>query len=187
MKTQRGPLPRDSERNDNFRVRRYVAKYTINPAIAHGVARHVGSIEPGKLADLVLWRPAFFGVKPEMVIKGGFIAWSVMGDANASIPTPQPVLYRPMFGSHGRAVAQTSLTFVSRAALDAGNPAKLGLHKRAVAVENCRRVGKADMVHNYSTPKIEVDPETYEVRADGELLTCEPASVLPLAQRYFLF
>jgi urease subunit alpha len=187
MKTQRGPLPEDSERSDNFRVKRYVAKYTINPAITHGIAAHAGSIEPGKLADLVLWRPAFFGVKPEMVVKGGFIAWSAMGDANASIPTPQPVLYRPMFGSHGRAVAQTALTFVSRAALEADLPKRLGLRKTAVAVENCRRVGKADMVYNSATPSIEVDPETYEVRADGELLTCEPASVLPLTQRYFLF
>ena len=187
MKTQRGPLPEDSARNDNFRAKRYVAKYTINPAVAHGLSRHVGSIEPGKLADLVLWRPAFFGVKPEMVVKGGLIAWSVMGDANASIPTPQPVLYRPMFGAHGRAVGSTSLTFMSRAALDAGLPAKLGLLKQAIAVENCRRVSKANMIHNAATPRIEVDPETYEVRADGELLTCEPAAVLPLAQRYFLF
>jgi urease subunit alpha len=187
MKTQRGPLPQDSERNDNFRAKRYVAKYTINPAVAHGLSQHVGSIEPGKLADLVLWRPAFFGVKRELVVKGGLIAGSVMGDANASIPTPQPVLYRPMFGAHGRAVGSTSLTFVSRAALDAGLPARLGLFKRAVAVENCRRVGKADMIHNAATPRLEVDPETYEVRADGELLTCEPAAVLPLAQRYFLF
>ena len=187
MKTQRGPLPQDSGRNDNFRAKRYVAKYTINPAVAHGLARHVGSIEPGKLADLVLWRPAFFGVKPELILKGGLIAWSVMGDANASIPTPQPVLYRPMFGSHGRAVGSTSLTFMSRAALDAGLPAKLGLAKQTAAVENCRAVGKADMIHNDATPRIEVDPETYEVRADGELLTCEPAAVLPLAQRYFLF
>jgi urease subunit alpha len=187
MKAQRGPLPQDTVRHDNFRVKRYVAKYTINPAVAHGLSRHVGSIEPGKLADLVLWRPAFFGVKPELILKGGLIAWSVMGDANASIPTPQPVLYRPMFGSHGRAVGSTSLTFISRAALDAGLPAKLGLLKQAVAVENCRRVGKADMIHNAATPRIEVDPETYEVRADGELLTCEPAETLPLAQRYFLF
>ena len=187
MKTQRGPLPPDSERNDNFRAKRYVAKYTINPAIAHGLSRHIGSIEPGKLADLVLWRPAFFGVKPELIVKGGLIAWSVMGDANASIPTPQPVLYRPMFGAHGRAVGSTSLTFMSRAALDAGLPGKLGLLKRAVAVENCRRIGKADMMHNAAMPRIEVDPETYEVRADGELLTCEPAAELPLAQRYFLF
>ena len=187
MKVQRGPLAGDSTRNDNARVKRYVAKYTINPAITHGVASHVGSIEPGKLADLVLWKPAFFGVKPEMVVKGGFIAWSVMGDANASIPTPQPVLYRPMFGSFARAIGSTSLAFVSKAALEAGVAQKIGLQKQAVAVGNCRRIGKRDMVHNSATPKLEVDPETYEVRADGELLTCEPASVLPLAQRYFLF
>jgi urease subunit alpha len=187
MKTQRGPLAADSSRNDNARVKRYVAKYTINPAITHGVAAHVGSIEPGKLADLVLWKPAFFGVKPEIVVKGGFIAWSVMGDANASIPTPQPVLYRPMFGSFGRAIASTGLAFVSKAALDAGVPRKIGLGKRAVAVEKCRQIGKRDMIHNAAMPKLEVDPETYEVRADGELLTCEPARVLPLAQRYFLF
>jgi len=187
MKVQRGPLPGDSSRNDNTRVKRYVAKYTINPAITHGVAAHVGSIEPGKLADLVVWKPAFFGVKPEMIIKGGFIAWSVMGDANASIPTPQPVFYRPMFGSFARAIASTGLAFVSKVALEAGIPQKIGLAKRAVAVENCRRIGKRDMIHNSATPKLEVDPETYEVRADGELLTCEPASVLPLAQRYFLF
>jgi urease subunit alpha len=187
MKVQRGPLAGDSSRNDNSRVKRYVAKYTINPAITHGVASHVGSIEPGKLADLVLWRPAFFGVKPEMVVKGGFIAWSVMGDANASIPTPQPVFYRPMFGSFARAIGSTGLAFVSKAALEADVPRKIGLAKKAVAVENCRRIGKRDMIHNFATPKLEVDPETYEVRADGELLTCEPASVLPLAQRYFLF
>ncbi|RAQ97814.1 urease subunit alpha [Thermogemmatispora tikiterensis] len=187
MKVQRGPLPEDSGRNDNFRIKRYLAKYTINPAVTHGVAREIGSIEPGKLADLVLWKPAFFGVRPEMVIKGGFIAWSVMGDPNASIPTPQPALYRPMFGSFGSAVAATSLTFVSRAALEDGVPQRLGLRKRAVAVEGCRAIGKRDMVHNTATPRIEVDPETYEVRADGELLTCEPARVLPLAQRYFLF
>jgi len=187
MKVQRGPLAGDSSRNDNARVKRYVSKYTINPAITHGVAAHVGSIEPGKLADLVLWKPAFFGVKPEIVVKGGFIAWSVMGDANASIPTPQPVFYRPMFGSFARAVGSTGFAFVSKAALEAGVPQKIGLAKKAVAVENCRRIGKRDMVHNFATPKLEVDPETYEVRADGELLTCEPASVLPLAQRYFLF
>lgn len=187
MKVQRGALPQDSARNDNFRVKRYVAKYTINPAITHGVAQHIGSIEPGKLADLVLWKPAFFGVKPEIILKGGLIAWSVMGDANASIPTPQPVLYRPMFGSFGKATAATSLTFVSQAALEAGLPASIGLNKTAVAVEQCRKIGKADMLHNAATPVIEVDPETYEVRADGELLTCEPASQLPLAQRYFLF
>ncbi len=187
MKVQRGPLPQDSERNDNNRVKRYIAKYTINPAIAHGVAHQIGSIEPGKLADIVIWNPAFFGVKPEMIVKGGFIAWSAMGDANASIPTPQPVLYRPMFGSFGGAVAATSLTFMSKAALEAEIPAKLGLKKMAVAVENCRTVGKANMIHNDAMPKIEVDPETYEVHADGELLTCEPAEVLPMAQRYFLF
>jgi urease subunit alpha len=187
MKVQRGALAEDSARNDNFRVKRYVAKYTINPALAHGISTHVGSIEPGKLADLVLWRPAFFGVKPEMIVKGGTIAWSLMGDANASIPTPQPVLYRPMFGSFGKATAATSLTFISRAAADAHIPHKLGLQKSAVAVENCRQIGKADMVHNDATPNIEVDPETYEVRADGELLTCDPAEVLPMAQRYFLF
>ncbi len=187
MKVQRGPLPQDSERNDNLRVKRYVAKYTINPAITHGVAHQIGSIEAGKLADLVLWRPAFFGVKPEMIVKGGFIAWSGMGDANASIPTPQPILYRPMFGSFGAAIAPTSLTFVSRAALEAEMPQQLGLRKTAVAVEHCRDIGKANMLHNAATPRIEVDPETYEVRADGELLTCEPAEVLPLAQRYFLF
>jgi len=187
MKVQRGALPQDSERNDNYRVKRYVAKYTINPAITHGIAQHVGSIEPGKLADLVLWRPAFFGAKPEMIIKGGFIAWSLMGDANASIPTPQPVLYRPMFGSFGGATTATSLTFLSKVALEEELSNKLGLRKTAVAVENCRTIGKASMIHNDATPNIEVDPETYEVRADGELLTCEPATVLPLAQRYFLF
>jgi len=187
MKVQRGPLPGDSSRNDNSRVKRYAAKYTINPAITHGIAAHVGSIGPGKLADLVLWKPAFFGVKPEMVIKGGFIAWSVMGDANASIPTPQPVFYRPMFGSFARAIASTGLAFVSKAALEAGVPQQIGLAKRAIAVENCRQIGKRDMIHNSATPQLDVDPETYEVRADGELLTCEPAAILPLAQRYFLF
>ncbi|HTQ53243.1 MAG TPA: urease subunit alpha [Bryobacteraceae bacterium] len=187
MKVQRGPLAGDSARNDNARVKRYVAKYTINPAITHGVARHIGSIEPGKLADLVLWKPAFFGVKPEMVVKGGFIAWSLMGDANASIPTPQPVFYRPMFGSFGGALGSTSLTFTSQAALQSGGLDRLRLDKRLVAVERCRSIGKADMVHNAGMPRLEVDPETYEVRADGELLACEPAEVLPMAQRYFLF
>ena len=187
MKVQRGPLPEDGARSDNFRVKRYVAKYTINPAITHGLAGEIGSIEAGKLADLVLWKPAFFGVKPEMVIKGGFIAWSVMGDANASIPTPQPVLYRPMFGAFGRATVATSLAFVSRAALEDGIERRLGLGKRAVAVSNCRALRKAQMIHNGATPAIEVDPETYEVRIDGSHITCQPASVLPLAQRYFLF
>jgi urease subunit alpha len=185
MKVQRGTLPEDSARNDNLRVKRYVAKYTINPAITHGIAGEVGSVEPGKLADLVLWKPSMFGVKPEMIVKGGFIAWSVMGDANASIPTPQPVLYRPMFGAFGGATESTSLTFVSQSAADAG--IQQIMKKRAVAVKKCRAIGKKDMIHNASMPSIEVDPETYEVRADGELLTCEPASELPLAQRYFLF
>ncbi len=187
MKVQRGHLPQDSARNDNFRVKRYVAKFTINPAITHGISAHVGSIEPGKLADIVLWKPALFGAKPEMIIKGGFIAWSAMGDANASIPTPQPVMYRPMFGSFGGATPDTVLTFVSKAAMDLDIGHKLGLGKTLVPVENCRSIGKSDMIHNAATPKIEVDPETYEVRADGELLTCEPASSLPLTQRYFLF
>jgi urease subunit alpha len=187
MKTQRGPLREDSSRNDNHRAKRYIAKYTINPAITHGVASDIGSIEAGKLADMVLWKPAFWGVKPEMVVKGGFIAWSVMGDANASIPTPQPVVYRPMFGSFGGATAATSMTFVSQAALSSGLPQSMGLRKRIAAVRNCRRIGKKDMIHNSATPQIDVDPETYEVRVDGELITCEPAQVLPLAQRYFLF
>jgi urease subunit alpha len=187
MKKQRGPLPGEKSGSDNLRVRRYVAKYTINPAITHGIAHEVGSVETGKFADLVLWTPAFFGVKPEMILKGGFIAWAAMGDANASIPTPQPVLYRPMFGSFGAAVNSTSLTFVSKAALDGGVPAKLGLKKRISAVRRCRGLSKRDMIRNDALPRIEVDPETYQVRADGELLTCEPARVLPMAQRYFLF
>jgi urease subunit alpha len=187
MKRQRGALPGEASGDDNRRVKRYVAKYTINPAIAHGLAEHVGSIEVGKLADLVLWKPAFFGVKPELVVKGGLIAWAAMGDPNASIPTPQPVLYRPMFAAHGRARAATALTFVSGAALAADVPRRLGLARRAVSVSRCRAIGKRDMVHNAALPRIEVDPETYEVRADGELLRCEPARVLPMAQRYFLF
>jgi urease subunit alpha len=187
MKQQRGALPEDSARNDNFRIKRYVSKYTINPALTHGIAHEVGSIEPGKLADLVLWKPAFFGAKPEIIVKGGFIAWSVMGDANASIPTPQPVLYRPMFGSFGLAPASIGVLFTSQAALTAGSLNSLGLRKRLVPVKECRTVRKTDLIHNAATPSIEVDPETYEVRADGELLTCEPASELPLAQRYFLF
>jgi len=189
MKMQRGPLPEDAGNGaDNFRVKRYIAKYTINPAIAHGVSREIGSVEPGKLADLVLWSPAFFGVKPDMVLKGGMIAAAAMGDPNASIPTPQPVHYRPMFGAFGGAIAATSLTFVSKAALSAGIKDRLGLSKSVVAVENTRGgIGKASLIHNGATPKIDVDAETYEVRADGQLLTCEPASVLPMAQRYFLF
>ncbi len=187
MKVQRGALPQDTAHNDNYRVKRYVAKYTINPAITHGMAHEIGSIEPGKLADVVLWKPSMFGVKPEMIIKGGFIAWSAMGDANASIPTPEPVLYRPMFGAFGGAVSATSLAFMSKAAIETGIPATIGLSKKAAAIENCRSIGKASMIHNDGTPTIHVDPETYEVHVDGELLTCEPADVLPLAQRYFLF
>ncbi len=188
MKLQRGALPEDAGKgNDNMRVRRYIAKYTINPAITHGMSRHIGSVEVGKLADLVLWSPAFFGVKPDMVIKGGAIAAAAMGDPNASIPTPQPVHYRPMFGAYGSALCATSLTFVSQAALDAGLAEKEGLGKELIAVENTRRISKSDMVHNSATPDIKVDPETYEVTADGQLLVCEPATVLPMAQRYFLF
>jgi urease subunit alpha len=187
MKMQRGTLEGDSARNDNQRVKRYVAKYTINPALTHGIAAEVGSLEPGKLADIVLWRPAFFGVKPAMIIKGGTIAAAPMGDPNASIPTPQPVHYRPMFAAFGAACASTSVTFVSAAALQAGVPERLGLRRRAVAVGGTRTLRKRDMIHNAWQPRIEVDPQTYEVRADGVLLTCEPARELPLAQRYFLF
>ncbi|MEQ8382958.1 MAG: urease subunit alpha [Coleofasciculus sp. A1-SPW-01] len=190
MKVQRGVLPSSSGEtvdHDNFRAKRYVAKYTINPAITHGIANYVGSVEAGKLADLCLWKPAFFGVKPEIVIKGGAIAWSQMGDANASIPTPQPIHSRPMFGSFGGAIAATSLTFVSQAALDRDIATQLKLHKPAVAVSNTRQVSKRDMKLNDALPEMEVDPETYEVRADGELLICEPAKSLPMAQRYFLF
>jgi urease subunit alpha len=174
-------------RNDNFRVRRYLAKYTINPALAQGIAHEVGSIEPGKLADLVLWRPAFFGVKPSLVLKGGMIAMAAMGDPSASIPTQQPVHYRPMFGAYGPALALSCVNFVSQASIDGGIADRLGLTRPLSAVRGTRRIGKADMVLNSATPKIEVDAQTYEVRADGVLLTCEPASVLPLAQRYFLF
>jgi urease subunit alpha len=187
MKRQRGPLAGEKSGSDNVRVRRYVAKFTINPAIAHGISHEVGSVEAGKLADLALWKPAFFGVKPEMVVKGGMIAWSVMGDANASIPTPQPVIYRPMFGAHGGALQRTSLTFLSKAALNADIPGELGLKKTAVPVKRCRGLNKRDMVNNDALPRIEVDPDTYEVRADGQLLTCEAAQVLPMAQRYYLF
>jgi urease subunit alpha len=189
MKAQRGTLnPQGTEQKaDNFRAKRYVAKYTINPAIAHGISEYVGSVEEGKLADLCLWRPAFFGVKPEIVIKGGMIAWAQMGDANASIPTPQPVYMRPMFGSFAGARHATSLTFVSQAALEKEIPSQLGLQKSAVAVSGTRQLSKRDMKLNDALPHIEVDPETYEVRADGELLICEPATVLPMAQRYFLF
>jgi len=188
MKRQRGRLKEEKGDNDNFRVRRYVAKYTINPAIAHGLSHEIGSIEIGKRADLVLWNPAFFGVKPDMVLLGGSIAAAPMGDPNASIPTPQPVHYRPMFASFGKSLTNSSVTFVSQASLDAGLRGRLGVAKNLVAVKNTRGgISKASMVHNDLTPHIEVDPETYEVRANGELLTCEPATVLPMAQRYFLF
>jgi urease subunit alpha len=186
MKVQRGSLKEDAARSDNYRVKRYIAKYTINPAITHGIAHIVGSIEPGKLADLVLWKPAFFGVKPSLIIKGGMIAAAAMGDPNASIPTPQPVHYRPMFGSFGGGL-KTSLTFVSQASLSNPDVQSLDLKKRLEPVKNCRKITKADMLHNSATPVIEVDTETYAVRADGELLVCEPAKILPMAQRYFLF
>jgi urease subunit alpha len=187
MKLQRGRLPGDTDRHDNARVKRYVAKYTINPAISHGISHEVGSIEEGKWADLVLWKPAFFGVKPSLVLKGGFIASAAMGDPNASIPTPQPVHYRPMFGAFGGALARGSLTFMSQAAIAGGLHDVLGLHKQVSAVKGCRTVQKRHMIHNSYTPRMEVDAQTYEVRADGQLLICEPASVLPMAQRYFLF
>ncbi len=187
MKVQRGALSGASDPADNARVKRYLAKYTINPAITHGIGHVVGSVEVGKLADLVLWRPAFFGVKPSLILKGGMIAAAAMGDANASIPTPQPVHYRPMFGAFGGALHATSLTFVSAAALADGLPQRLGLAKQVEAVRQTRAIGKRDMIHNAALPVIEVDPQTYQVRADGELLTCEPAAVLPMAQRYFLF
>ncbi|MDG4891541.1 MULTISPECIES: urease subunit alpha [unclassified Mesorhizobium] len=188
MKRQRGALAEETGDNDNFRVRRYIAKYTINPAIAHGLSKEIGSVTAGKRADLVLWNPAFFGVKPEMVLVGGTIAAAPMGDPNASIPTPQPMHYRPMFGAYGKALTNSSVTFVSKAAFDAGLQGRLGVEKAMVAVENTRGgIGKHSMVLNDATPHVEVDPETYEVRADGELLTCEPATVLPMAQRYFLF
>ena len=187
MKVQRGSLPADTARNDNARIKRYVAKYTINPAIAHGIAHEVGSIEAGKWADLVVWKPAFFGVKPSLVLKGGFIAMAAMGDPNASIPTPQPVHYRPMFGAFGGALAKGSFTFVSQSAFDAGVAKKYGLAKNIGVSKNQRMITKRDMVHNNALPKMEIDAQTYAVHADGQLLTCEPAKVLPMAQRYFLF
>lgn len=187
MKVQRGPLSQDSSRNDNFRAKRYVAKYTINPAITHGFAHEIGSVEVGKRADLVLWKPEFFGVKPSLVMIGGMIAIAPMGDPNASISTPQPVHYRPMYGVLGRALGSTGVTFVSKAALDDGIGEKLKLSKQLVAVKGIRSIRKKDMIHNGLTPKLEVDPQSYQVRVDGELITCEPADVLPMAQRYFLF
>ncbi|MCX7085349.1 MAG: urease subunit alpha [Methylococcales bacterium] len=187
MKLQRGSLAEDSANNDNFRIKRYIAKYTINPAISHGISHEVGSIEVGKLADLVLWNPAFFAVKPSLIIKGGVIASAAMGDANASIPTPQPVHYRPMFGSFGDTSANSSMIFLPQLAIDDGVASRLGLRKRVGTVKNTRNIGKKDLIHNFYQPHIEVDPQTYSVRADGQLLTCEPVAVLPFAQRYFLF
>ncbi|MFZ5930299.1 MAG: urease subunit alpha [Pseudomonadota bacterium] len=187
MRKQHGPLPEETGNNDNFRVRRYIAKYTINPALAHGIASYVGSIETGKFADLVLWKPAFFGVKPDLVLKAGTITAALMGDPNASIPTPQPVYSRPMFGAYGRARTASRFSFLSQAAVSSGLAGQLGLQSEILPVKNIRGIGKAQMIHNHALPKIEVDPETYEVRADGELLTCAPATVLPMAQRYFLF
>jgi urease subunit alpha len=187
MKSQRGALEGDSSRHDNARVKRYIAKYTINPAIAHGISHIVGSIEVGKWADMVVWKPAFFGVKPTVVLKGGSIALAAMGDPNASIPTPQPVHYRPQFGALGGALTKGSLSFVSQAAQAAGVAQRYGLHKATVAVQGCRRINKTDMVHNAYLPVMEIDAQRYTVRADGELLTCEPATRLPMAQRYFLF
>ena len=187
MKAQRGSLAEDSSRNDNFRIKRYIAKYTINPAISHGIAHEVGSIEVGKLADLVLWNPAFFAVKPSLILKGGFIATAPMGDPNASIPTPQPVHYRPMFGAFGITASATSMFFLPKVAIDAGVPSLLGLKKRVGLVSGTRTIGKKDLIHNHYQPHIEVDPQTYTVRADGLLLTCEPATELPFSQRYFLF
>jgi urease subunit alpha len=187
MRQQRGRLSDERGDNDNFRVKRYIAKVTINPAIAHGIDEWVGSVEVGKLADLVLWSPAFFGVKPDLVIKLGTIAAAPMGDPNASIPTPQPVHYRPMFGAFGKSSVKSSVSFVSRAALSMGISDRIGLERTLLPVHNTRAISKESMVHNSAMPKIEVDPETYEVRADGELLTCKPAESLPMAQRYFLF
>jgi urease subunit alpha len=188
MKRQRGRLAEEKGENDNFRVRRYIAKYTINPAIAHGLSHEIGSVEVGKRGDLVMWSPAFFGVKPDMVLIGGTIAAAPMGDPNASIPTPQPVHYRPMFGAFGKSLTNSSVTFVSQASLDGGLRERLGVAKQLLAVRNTRSgISKKSMILNDLTPHVEVDPETYEVRADGMLLTCEPATVLPMAQRYFLF
>ena len=187
MKKQRGALPEDSERNDNFRIKRYISKYTINPAITHGVSEYVGSVEVGKVADLVLWNPAFFGAKPDMIIKGGFIFASKMGDANASIPTPQPVCYTEMFGGHGLALSSTCITFVSKYAYEDGIKEKLGLKRQVLPVKNCRNISKADMVYNNVCGDIRVDPETYTVTVDGEVITCEPFDELALAQRYFMF
>ena len=188
MKVQRGPLLEDAKNdNDNFRVKRYIAKYTINPAISHGISNYVGSIEPGKMADIVLWKPAMFGAKPEMMIKGGMVIAARMGDANASIPTPQPVIYRHMFGAAGKALFNTCATFVSKVSLEKNIVQQYGLQKMVLPVTNCRNIGKKDLIHNDATPQIDVNPENYEVKVDGTVITCEPMAVLPLAQRYFLF
>jgi urease subunit alpha len=187
MKLQRGRLPDETGENDNLRVKRYIAKYTINPAIAHGMSAHIGSIEVGKFADLVLWSPAFFGVKPDLVLKLGCIAAAPMGDPNASIPTPQPVHYRPMFGALGKALSHSAVVFVSKAAAEADLGRRLGVDKKLIPVENTRNIGKTSMIHNALLPNIEVDPETYEVRVDGDIITCEPAAILPMAQRYFMY
>ena len=188
MKKQRGPLPVDAANgNDNFRVKRFVSKYTINPAVTHGISRYIGSLEPGKLADIVLWKPALFGAKPELIIKGGMIIAGRMGDPNASIPTPQPVIYRHMFGAYGKALFGTCATFVSKVSLDKNIVQQYGLQKMVLPVENCRNISKKDLIHNDATPDIAVNPENYEVKVDGVTITCEPVSVVPLAQRYFLF
>ena len=187
MKRQRGRLPEDDDRSDNFRAKRYIAKYTINPALTHGLAEHIGSVEAGKLADLVLWSPAFFGVKPDLVLKSGTIAAALMGDPNASIPTPQPVHYRPMFGAFGRAVSASCVTFLPTIAIERGIHEQLGLQRTLLPARGIRAIDKKRMILNHAIPRIEVDPETYEVRADGVHLTCEPATVLPMAQRYFLY
>jgi urease subunit alpha len=187
MKLQRGTLRGEKGSNDNMRVKRYIAKYTINPATTHGISQYVGSLEKGKIADMVLWKPSMFGVKPEMIIKGGFIVSSRMGDANASIPTPQPVIYKNMFGAFGKARYGTCMTFVSKASMDNGAIEKMGLRKTVLPVIGCRNISKKDMIHNSATPFIEVDAETYDVKVDGELITCEPLKVLPMAQRYFMF
>jgi urease subunit alpha len=188
MKLQRGSLAEDEGAgNDNFRVKRYVSKYTINPAITHGISQYVGSIEPGKMADIVLWKPALFGAKPEMIIKGGMIMASRMGDPNASIPTPQPVIYRHMFGAHGKALFSTCASFVSAISLEKNIVQQYNLQKMLLPVKNCRSISKKDMIHNHGTPLIDVNPENYEVKVEGEVITCEPLDVLPLAQRYFLF
>ena len=187
MRKMKGPLPEDNDENDNFRIKRYIAKITINPAITHGISDYVGSIETGKIADIVIWMPQFFGVKPKLIVKGGFIAYSLMGDPNASIPTTEPIYYRPMFGALGKAKKTTSVTFTSQLALDSGLENKIKIEKKLLAVKNCRNIGKKDMVHNDATPKIEIDPETYKVKVDGEIATVDPATNVSLGRLYSLF